>query len=85
MYHSKKIVTGLGMNYKKINVYEMDYIFFGEEHKDDTDCMHCSKSRYVKVINKDGVSVTIKVATKQLCCMPIMPRLRLRYYVTSYR
>jgi hypothetical protein len=36
LYQSKKIVAGLSMNYKKINVCEMNYIFFWNEHKDDT-------------------------------------------------
>jgi hypothetical protein len=34
------------------------------------------RSRYVKVRNEDGVSVTIKVATKQLRYIPITPRLK---------
>jgi hypothetical protein len=38
--------------------------------------MHCGRSRYVKVRNKDVVSVTIKVATKQLRYIPITPRLK---------
>jgi hypothetical protein len=33
-------------------------------------------SRYVKVINEDGASVTIKVAVKQLHYIPITPRLK---------
>jgi hypothetical protein len=41
-----------------------------------TKCMHCGRSRYMKVINKDGASITTKVATKQLCYMPITPRLK---------
>jgi hypothetical protein len=55
------------MNYKKIDVCE---------HKDDTECMHCGRSRYVKVRNEDGVFVTTKVATKQLHYIPIMTRLK---------
>jgi hypothetical protein len=27
---------------------------FWKEHKDDTECMYCDRSRYVKVINEDG-------------------------------
>jgi hypothetical protein len=38
--------------------------------------MYCDRSRYVKVVNKDGVSVTTIVETKQLCYMPITPRLK---------
>jgi hypothetical protein len=38
--------------------------------------MHCGKSRYVKVINKDVASVTTKVVVKQLHYIPITPRLK---------
>jgi hypothetical protein len=44
-------VSDLEMNYEK-------------EHKDDTEYMHCGRSRYVNVINQDGASVTTKVAVK---------------------
>jgi hypothetical protein len=33
--------------------------------------MHYGRSRYVKVVNEDGVSVTTKVAVKQFCYMPV--------------
>jgi hypothetical protein len=39
-------------------------ILFWNEHKDDAECMHCGRSRYMKVINEDGASVTIKVVVK---------------------
>jgi hypothetical protein len=73
---SKKIVSGLGMNYEKIDVCEKNYMLFWKEHKDDTECMHCGRSRYVKVRNEDGVSVTTKVAIKQLHYIPITSRLK---------
>jgi hypothetical protein len=38
--------------------------------------MHCDRSRYVKVRNEDSVSITTKVATKQLRYIPITPRLK---------
>jgi hypothetical protein len=72
LYQSKKIVSGLGMNYKKIDVCEQNCMLFWNEHKDDTECMHCGRSRYAKVRNEDGVSVTTKVVTKQLCYIPII-------------
>jgi hypothetical protein len=37
----------------------------------DTECVHCGRSRYVKVVNEDGAFVTTKVAVKQLRYMPI--------------
>jgi hypothetical protein len=49
---------------------------FWKEHKDDTECMHYGRSRHMKVINKDGASVTIKMVVKQLHYIPITPRLK---------
>jgi hypothetical protein len=49
---------------------------FWKKHKDDTECMHCGRSRYMRVVNEDGVSVTTRVTVKQLCYTPIMPRLK---------
>jgi hypothetical protein len=64
LYQSKKIVSDLGINYEKIDVCEKNCMLFWKEHKDDIECMHCGRSRYVKVRNEDGLSVTTKVATK---------------------
>jgi hypothetical protein len=79
LYQSKKIVADLGMNYMKIDVCERNYMLFWKEHKDNTEYMHCGRSRYVKVENKDGPSVTTKVAVKQLRYMPITLRLKRLY------
>jgi hypothetical protein len=76
LYQSKKIVSGLDMNYEKIDMCKKNCMLFWKEHKDDTECMHCGRFRYMKVRNKDGVSVTIKVTTKQLRYMPITSRLK---------
>jgi hypothetical protein len=38
--------------------------------------MYCSRSIYVKVINEDGSSVTIKVVVKQLRYIPTTPKLK---------
>jgi hypothetical protein len=51
-------------------------MLFWKERKDDTEYMYCSRSRYVKVINEDGASITTKVTVKQLRYIPIMPRLK---------
>jgi hypothetical protein len=64
LYQSKKIVTGPDMNYEKIDVCERNYMLFWKEHKDDIECMHYGRSRYVKVVNEDGASVITKVAVK---------------------
>jgi hypothetical protein len=76
LYQSKKIVAGLGMNYVKIDVCEKNCMLFWKEHKDDTECMHCGRSRYMKVVNEDGASITTKVVVKQLCYMPVTLRLK---------
>jgi hypothetical protein len=54
-------------------------MLFWKEHKDDTKFMYCGRFRYVKVVNEDGASVTIKVVVKQLCYMPITLRLKWLY------
>jgi hypothetical protein len=51
-------------------------MLFWKEHKDDTEYMYCDKSRYVKVINEDGVSVTTKMTVKQHRYIPIMLKLK---------
>jgi DNA-directed RNA polymerase subunit RPC12/RpoP len=76
LYQSKKIVSDLDMNYEKIDVCKKNYMLFWKEHKDDIECMHCGRSIYVKVRNEDGVSVIIKVATKQFCYIRITLRLK---------
>jgi hypothetical protein len=79
LYQLKKIVADLGMNYEKIDVCERNCMLFWKEHKDDTKYIHCGRSRYVKVVNENGASITTKVAVKQLCYMPITPRLKRLY------
>jgi hypothetical protein len=76
LYRSKKIVVSLRMDYEKIDACKKKCMLFWKEHKDDTECMHCSRSRYVNVINENGASVTTKVAVKRLCYIPITPRLK---------
>jgi hypothetical protein len=65
--------------HKKINVCKKKCMLFWKEHKNDIKCMHCGRSRYVKVVIKDGASVTTKVMVKQLCYMPVTPRLKWLY------
>jgi hypothetical protein len=64
------------MNYEKIDDCKKNYILFWKEHKDNTEYMHCGRSRYVKVINEDGASVTIKVVIKHLHYIPNTSRLK---------
>jgi hypothetical protein len=76
MYHSKKLVKGLGMDYEKFDVYQNSCMLFWREHKDEKQCLKCGKPRYVKVVNDDGETVTTEVAHKQVRYMPITARLK---------
>jgi hypothetical protein len=73
MYQSKKLMSGLGMEYEKIDACKDNNMLFNKEHKDETKCLKCGKSRFVEVVNKDGETVMMKVAPKQLRYMPLMP------------
>jgi hypothetical protein len=64
LYQPKKNVSSLSMNYEMIDVCKKNCMLFWKEHKDDTECMHCGRSRYVKVRNEDCVSATTKVVNK---------------------
>jgi len=76
MYQSKKLLSGLGMEYEKIDVCVDNCMLFWKEHKDEKKCLKCGKSRFVEVRNDDGEMVTMKVARKQLRYMPLTPRLK---------
>jgi hypothetical protein len=76
MYHSKKFVKGLSMDYEKIDVCRNSCMLFWKEHKEENKCLKCGKPRYVEVVNDDCEMVTIEVAHKQLRYMPIAPRLK---------
>jgi hypothetical protein len=84
LYQSKKIVVDLGMNYKKIDVCEKNYMLFWKEHKDDIKCMHYGRSKDGKVVNDDGASVTTKVAVKLLHYMLVTTRLKQLYLSNMY-
>jgi hypothetical protein len=76
MYQSKKLLPALGMEYEKIDVCKDKCMFFYKEHKDETKCLKCGKSRFVEVINEDGEKVTMKVAHKQLRYMSLTPQMK---------
>jgi hypothetical protein len=61
----------LGMEYEKIDVCKDNCMIFYKEHKNETKCLKCGKSRFVEVINEDGDMVTIKTTHKQLRYMPL--------------
>jgi hypothetical protein len=64
------------MSYEKIDACKKNCMLFWKEHKNDTECMHCDRSRYVNLVNEDGASVTIKVVINQLRYIPVTPRLK---------
>jgi hypothetical protein len=73
MYHSKKLVKRLGMDYEKIDVCRNSCMLFCMEHKEENKCLKCSKSRYIEVINDDGETMIMEVAHKHVHYMPITP------------
>jgi hypothetical protein len=76
MYQSKKLLSALGMEYKKIDVCKDNCMIFYKEHKNETKCLKCGKPRSVEVINEDGEKVTIKTAHKQLRYIPLTPQMK---------
>jgi hypothetical protein len=76
MYQPKKLLSALGMEYKKIDVCKDNCMMFYKEHKNEMKCLKCDKPRFIEVINEDGEMVTTKTAHKQLCYMPLMPRMK---------
>jgi hypothetical protein len=54
MYQLKKLFFGLGMKYKKIDVFLDNYMLFWKEHAKGKKCLKCGKLRFIEVVNKDG-------------------------------
>jgi hypothetical protein len=76
MYQSKKLLSALGMQYEKIDVCKDNCTIFYKEQKNEKKCLKCGKLRFVEVVNEDGETVTTKTAHKQLCYMPLTPRMK---------
>jgi hypothetical protein len=76
MYQSKKLLSSLGMDYKKIDVCDNNCMLFWKETVIEKKCTVCGECRFVEVENDDGLTVTTKVACKQLHYMPLIPRLK---------
>jgi hypothetical protein len=66
IYHSKKLVKGLDMDYQKIDVYRNNCMLFWKEHKEEKKFLKCGKTRYVEVVNDDSEMETMQVPHKQL-------------------
>ena len=76
IYQSKKLLSGLRMDYEKIDVCENNCMLFWKDHVNEMECLKCGKSRFVEVVNEDGEKVTTEIAHKQLRYMPLTPRLK---------
>jgi hypothetical protein len=57
MYQSKKLLSGLSMDYEKIDVCQDNCMLFLKKHINKKKCLKCGKSRFVDVINADGEEV----------------------------
>jgi hypothetical protein len=69
-------MSALGMEYEKMDVLNDNVMLFYKEHKNEVKCLRCGKSRFIEVIDEDGEKVMSKVAHKQLCYMPLTPRMK---------
>jgi hypothetical protein len=54
MYQSKILLSGLGMDYERINVCQDNRMLFWKEHINEKKCLKCGKSQFVEVINVDS-------------------------------
>jgi hypothetical protein len=54
MYQSKILLSGLGIDYEKINVCQDNRMLFWKEHINEKKCLKCGKSQFVEVINVDS-------------------------------
>jgi hypothetical protein len=76
MYQSKKLLSGLGMDYRKIDVYDNNYMIFWKETMSEKKFTVCGQRRFVEVENDDGLTVTTEIARKQIRYMPLITRLK---------
>jgi hypothetical protein len=76
MHQSKKLLSALGIEYEKIDACKDNCMVFNKEHKDETKCLKCGRSRFIGVVDKHSEKVMTKVAHKQLCYMPLTPRMK---------
>jgi hypothetical protein len=76
MYQSKKLLSGLSMDYEKIDVCQDNCMLFWKKHINKKECLKYEKSRFIEVINADSEEVMTPIAYEQLCYMPLTPRLK---------
>jgi hypothetical protein len=76
MYQSKKLISGLGMKYKEIDVCLDNCVLFWKEHAKEMKYLKCDKSRFIEVVNEDDAKVMTEVTHKQVCYFSITPQLK---------
>lgn len=76
---SKKLLSGLGMPYEKIDACVNGCMLFRKEHKDKTACHICREPRYVQLDSEDSETRSRPIARKVLRYLPIIPRLQRLY------
>jgi hypothetical protein len=84
MYHSKTIMKGLGMDSEKIDVCKMNCMLFMKEHAGEKKWLKCGQSRFVEVVNDEGDKMMTYVAHKQLCYLPLTPRVKQLFLSKNY-
>jgi hypothetical protein len=63
-YQCRRLISGLGMDYQKIDVCADNCMLIRKNHENDSKCLKCGKSKYVEVKNDDGEKVTSTIAQK---------------------
>lgn len=82
-YKTKKLIKDIGLSYEKIDACPDDCMLYWKEHKNDTSCQFCGKSRWkVKKNGNDSVGAKQKAA-KVLRYFPLGPRLQ-RLYMSRH-
>jgi hypothetical protein len=79
MYQSKKLLSGLAMDYKKIDVCDNNCMLFWKEIASEKKCTVCGECRFIEVENDNSLTVTTEVARRQLHYMPFIPQLKLLF------
>jgi hypothetical protein len=69
-------LSALSIKYEKIDACKDNCIIFYKEHKNETKCLKCGKSRIIEVVNEDSEKMMMKVSHKQLRYMPLMYRIK---------
>jgi hypothetical protein len=75
-YQCRKLLSGSGMDYQKIDVCLDSCMLFWKDHENDSNFLKCGKSRYVEVKNNDAEKVTSTIAQTQLDYMLLAPRVK---------